>query len=121
VGRGGSRNGIGGLLDSAASRHGIPPDILKAVAWQESGWNPSARSFDGGHGKGVMQIDDRYHGFAKTGAVFDPARNIEYGANYLSDLYRQTGSWDRALQRYNGGSTYPGKVMALARKRPWGG
>lgn len=110
---------IGQMLDAAAAKYGIPPNILKAVAWQESNWRPDARSFDGGHGKGVMQIDDRFHDFARTNEVFDPAKNIDYGARYLRQLYDQTGSWEAALKRYNGGSSYPPKIMAHAQNQPW--
>lgn len=109
------------LLVEAAQRHGLDEDILKAVAWQESSWRADASSFDGGHGKGVMQIDDRFHEFARTEAVWDPAQNIEYGANFLADLLRETGSYPAALKRYNGGDAYPPKILALAESKPWAG
>lgn len=114
-----SKQQIGQMLDAAAAKYGIPPNILKAVAYQESGWRTNARSFDGGHGKGVMQIDDRFHQFARTNAVFDPAQNIDYGAKFLRSLYDKTGSWEAALKRYNGGSSYPPKIMSLAQRQPW--
>lgn len=114
-----SKAQVGQMLDAASEKYGIPANILKAVAWQESGWNQKALSFDGQHGKGVMQIDDRFHAFARTSDVFDPAKNIDYGAKYLKDLYEKTGSWAGALKRYNGGSDYPPKVLALAEKQPW--
>lgn len=110
---------IGQLLDAAAQRYGIPADILKGVAYQESGWRADASSFDGGHGKGVMQIDDRYHQFAKTQDVWDPAKNIDYGARYLRGLYDKSGSWEAALKSYNGSSAYPPKVLAHASQKPW--
>lgn len=110
---------IGQMLDKASEKYGIPDNILKAVAWQESGWNSKALSFDGQHGKGVMQIDDRSHEFARTPDVFDPAKNIDYGAEYLKSLYDKTGSWQEALKRYNGGGDYPPKVLALADQQPW--
>lgn len=118
-GRGANKAQIGEMLDAASKKYGIPPNILKAVAWQESGWNPKALSFDGQHGKGVMQIDDRFHDFAKTPEVFDPAKNIDYGAKFLAEKYQQTGSWQGALKRYNGGDAYPPKVLALAEQQPW--
>ncbi len=118
-GRNPSKAQIGQQLEAAAEKYGIPPNILKAVAWQESTWNPQAKSFDGQHGKGVMQIDDRWHEFAKTDAVFDPKQNIEYGTKYLASLYEKTGSWEAALKKYNGGSSYPPKIMAHAESQPW--
>jgi chemotaxis protein histidine kinase CheA len=120
---GGSANKeqIGQMLEAAAKKYGIPPDLLKAVAWQESTWNSKALSFDGQHGKGVMQIDDRFHQFAKTSDAFNPSKNIDYGAKYLSGLYKETGNWQSALKRYNGGSDYPPKIFALAQQKPWQG
>jgi hypothetical protein len=113
------KGSVGSLLEAAAKKYNIPENILKAVAWQESGWNPKASSFDGGHGKGVMQIDDRWHAFARTQAVWDPAKNIEYGAKLLAGLYKSSGSWSGALLHYNGGSSYPPKVLALSKSQPW--
>lgn len=110
---------VGQMLDAAASKYGIPPNILKAVAYQESGWRADAKSFDGQHGKGIMQIDDRFHQFARTNEVWDPVKNIDYGANLLKSLYDKTGSWEAALKRYNGGSSYPPKIMAHAQNQPW--
>lgn len=110
---------VGQMLEAASQKYGIPANILKAVAWQESGWNQNALSFDGHHGKGIMQIDDRFHAFARTQDVFDPAKNIDYGARYLKEQFEKTGSWAGALKRYNGGSAYPPKVLALAEQQPW--
>lgn len=115
----GDKAEINRLLEEAAQRYGIPPDILKAVAYQESTWRADASSFDGGHGKGVMQIDDRFHDFAKTPEVWDPAKNIDYGAKFLRELYDRHGDWDAALKGYNGGSEYPGIVMGHVQNRPW--
>lgn len=116
---GSSPAAINQLLEQAATQYGIDPDLLKAVAWQESRWNPNASSFDGGHGKGVMQIDDRFHAFALTPAVWDAAANIQYGAQYLGSLFQQTGSWQEALLRYNGSPDYPPIVMQWTQQKPW--
>lgn len=114
-----SKAQINEMLAAAARKYGIPEDILKGVAYQESGWRADAKSFDGGHGKGIMQIDDRFHAFARTNDVWDPAKNIDYGAKFLRQLYNETGAWDKALKRYNGSSSYPPLVMAHAQKKPW--
>ncbi|MCD4783848.1 MAG: lytic transglycosylase domain-containing protein [Candidatus Eremiobacteraeota bacterium] len=107
------------MLEAASEKYGVPPDILKAVAWQESSWRPNVESFDGGHGKGIMQIDNRYHKFANTADVWNPTKNIEYGTKYLSDIQERTGNWQRSLERYNGGSSYPQKVFNHVRNKPW--
>ena len=67
-----------------------------------------------------MQIDDRYHQFARTKAAFDPVASANYGARYLAQLKRQHGSWGAALKAYNGGSAYPGQVLRIEASHPWG-
>jgi soluble lytic murein transglycosylase-like protein len=114
-----SKAQINEMLEAASAKYGIPADILKGVAYQESGWRVDAKSFDGQHGKGIMQIDDRFHAFARTADVWDPAKNIDYGAKFLRDLYDETGSWESALKRYNGSSSYPPLIMAHANNKPW--
>src|SRR5215475_12760651 len=66
-------------IASAARRHGLDPDLLAAVAAQETG-GPGTNAGrnvvgDGGHGHGLFQIDDRWHAFARTPEVMDPASN----------------------------------------------
>jgi Transglycosylase SLT domain len=96
-------------IASAASRHGLDPDLLAAVAAQETG-GPGSNAGrnvvgDGGHGRGVFQIDDRWHSFASTPAAMDPARNADYAAGMLSGLLKSYGGNVReALSAYNAGS-----------------
>ncbi len=118
-GRDANRAEINQQLEAAAAKYGIPANVLKAVAWQESTWRANASSFDGGHGKGVMQIDDRWHQFAKTSEVWDSASNIDYGTKYLADLYGKYGNWDKALDHYNGSSTYSDLIFKHMDNQPW--
>jgi soluble lytic murein transglycosylase-like protein len=96
-------------IAAAAERHGLDPDLLAAVAAQETG-GPDANAGrnvvgDGGHGRGVFQIDDRWHAFASTPAAMDPAKNAEYAAGMLSGLLqRYDGNVHAALSAYNAGS-----------------
>ncbi len=96
-------------ISSAARRHGLDPELLAAVAAQETG-GPGANAGhnivgDGGHGRGLFQIDDRWHAFASTPAAMDPARNADYAAGMLSGLLQRYGGNVReALSAYNAGS-----------------
>ena len=119
-----SKAQINQMIEAACRKYGVPPEIAKAVAYQESGWNPRARSFDGGHGKGIMQIDDRSHQFARGPQVWDPAANIDYGVRLLATNYRRSGgNWRDAVRRYNGSGPmaqrYADRVMSLSQQRPW--
>lgn len=96
-------------IASAARRYGLDPELLAAVAAQETG-GPDTNSGhnvvgDGGHGHGLFQIDDRYHPFASTPAAMDPAQNADYAADMLSGLLkRYGGNLHEALSAYNAGS-----------------
>ncbi len=80
-------------------RYDWPAELLAALCNRESDFGvalrppgPAGRG-DGGHGRGLMQIDDRFHREwvlsvnAQTGRPYweDPASNIDYGAEVLAD------------------------------------
>jgi soluble lytic murein transglycosylase-like protein len=96
-------------IAGAARRHGLDPDLLAAVAAQETG-GPGSNAGrnvvgDGGHGRGLFQIDDRWHAFAGTAAAMDPAKNADYAAGMLSGLLKRFGgNVHKALSAYNSGS-----------------
>jgi hypothetical protein len=96
-------------IASAARRHGLDPELLAAVAAQETG-GPGANAGrnvvgDGGHGHGIFQIDDRWHNFASTPDAMDPAKNADYAAGMLSGLLKRFGgNIHEALSAYNAGS-----------------
>lgn len=96
-------------IATAARRHGLDPELLAAVAAQETG-GPGANAGrnvvgDSGHGHGVFQIDDRWHAFAATPDAMDPAKNADYAAGMLSGLLsRYGGNVHEALSAYNAGS-----------------
>ncbi len=91
-------------IEAAARKHGVPPALVAAYIEVESGGNPNARSFDGGHGKGLLQIDDRSHSFARTARVFDPAANLDYGARLIrSNLSAFPGNTRAGIAAFNAG------------------
>lgn len=98
---------------AASKKHGVPPELIAAIMDNESDGVPDALSFDGGHGKGLMQIDDRSHAFAKTSRVFDPAANIDYGAGVIATNMRIFGTNLRAaIAAYNAGAGGVKRVLA---------
>lgn len=108
-------------ISLAAARHGLDPTLLAAVAAQETG-GPGANSGanivgDGGHGRGLFQIDDRYHPFAATPAAMDPGQNADYAAGLLAGLLQKYGgNVHAALSAYNAGSP-----TAVGTTTSWGG
>ena len=96
-------------IAGAARRYGVDPELLAAVAAQETG-GPDTNAGrnvvgDGGHGRGLFQIDDRWHAFAGSPEAMDPAKNADYAAGMLSGLLKQYGgNVHEALSAYNSGS-----------------
>jgi len=73
------------LIRRYAKRHGFDWRLLAAQMYQESGFNPAARSWVGA--RGVMQIMPRTaHQVGVTGDLHDPETNIRAGARYLDWL-----------------------------------
>jgi soluble lytic murein transglycosylase-like protein len=95
-------------IAQAAARYGVDPQLLAAVAAQETGGPGSnaGRNIvgDGGHGHGIFQIDDRFHPFASTAAAMRPQANADYAARMISGLLkRYGGDVHKALSAYNAG------------------
>jgi soluble lytic murein transglycosylase-like protein len=85
---------------TAEHKHGLPAGLLRRMAYQESRFNPSAKSPVGA--LGLMQF------MPATAAQFginplDPFASIEAAGKYMASLFRQTGSWTGALAAYNWG------------------
>jgi len=95
-------------IAGAARSHGLDPELLAAVAAQETGGPGSNAGHnvvgDGGHGHGLFQIDDRWHAFARTPNAMDPQQNADYAAGMLAGLIKRYGSVHAALSAYNAGS-----------------
>jgi hypothetical protein len=109
----------GSQITAAATRHHLDPRLLAAVAAQETG-GPGADSGrnivgDAGHGRGVFQIDDRWHAFARTPAAMDPARNADYAAGMIESNLHRYGDLRSALSAYNAGSP-----SATGTRTDWG-
>ncbi len=118
---------------SASTRHKVPLGVLYAVGMTETGKKGSLqpyalniegktvftgsekaamRSFRFARMKGAklidlgcMQINHYYHGdkFSSVEEMLDPRKNVEYAAQFLSELRVQEGSWTMAVARYHAG------------------
>ena len=78
------------ICQEVAQKLSLDPVTLMAIMWRESlfglSLNPRGPSGtgDGGHGRGLMQIDDRFHKDWVTATDWtDPRNNITQGAKVL--------------------------------------
>lgn len=78
---------IAAVLESAALKYGLPVNLLKAVAWQESRWHADVLSCDGGIG--LMQI--QYYTYPWLNSVDVPACDL---APTTDDPYTLEGNAD---------------------------
>ena len=94
-------------IDSASSTYGVPSNLLYAVIGAESSFNPSATT-SGSSSAGLGGFIDST---AQSMGVdqFDPTSSINGAAQYLSQLFKQTGSWSGAVNAYGTTVTQPGQ------------
>lgn len=90
------------LIDSAARRHGLVPELLHAVIRTESAYKPDALSHAGACG--LMQLMPGTAERFRVTEIWDPTQNIEGGAAYLRFLLDLFDNDIRlALAGYNAG------------------
>jgi soluble lytic murein transglycosylase-like protein len=103
VGKAVSKSSAKSALNAAAAKHYwptsapglvVPSDLVRSIAWNESGWQSNIRNCDGGHGlmqvmpDTVSMINSR---FGQAYAVDDVKQNATIGANYLAWLTKYVG------------------------------
>ena len=115
------------LIKKIEYQYNIPSGLLLALADVESAYQPYALNMAGksvisdsieqakhiaekylqkGTGSidiGVMQLNYFWHGknFASVSEMLVPKKNINYAAQLLTSLYKQHGSWQKAVQHYH--------------------
>lgn len=90
------------LISDTAERHGLDPDLIRAIIQVESGYDPRAVSEKGA--KGLMQLMPATARSLGVTRVFDPKENVAAGVRYLKRLQRTFhGSTILALAAYHAG------------------
>lgn len=89
-----SRAEVGRLIEQISRQYGWNPAFVKAVAWQESGWDNRAVSHAGA--LGIMQVMPETgqrvsRRYGRTLDLHDPADNVRAGVLFLDELYGLTG------------------------------
>lgn len=98
-------------FDLAGRDYRIDPDLLRAIAWNESRYNPATigKSTDGSIDVGVMQINSQHFkklesiGITQEDLLNNACMNIYTGAYILAQTFTAWGvSW-QAVGAYNAG------------------
>ena len=106
---------FGELIQSAARKYSVDPDLVFSVIVAESNFNPHAVSRRGA--RGLMQLLPSTAARFGVRDIFDPAQNIDAGTRYLRDLLAlYQGDLVLTLAAYNAG---PGAVQRYGRVPPY--
>lgn len=96
---------IGRLIDEVAREYGWDPAFVRALAWQESGWQTTRGSSAGA--VGIMQVMPETGAFVserlvgRTLDLDDPRDNVTAGVAFLDHLYDLTdGDAEATLAGY---------------------
>ncbi len=94
-------------FDEAGERHGVSPELLRAIAEAESDFDPRAVNYNknGSYDYGVMQINSSWHGrLGREGwmNLKDACYNVNVGAWILSQCMQRHGYTWEAVGCYNG-------------------
>ncbi len=93
------------VIDRWADANGLPRDLMKALTYQESGWNNDAVSSVGALGLGQLMPDtvEFVNGVLLGGTHLDPGvpeENVRMSARYLRFLMEAAGNEDDAIAGY---------------------
>ncbi len=98
-------------IRDAAEKYGIPEVILWAIVQTESGFASNLEGKDGGIG--LMQLTPETFAMIQKdilkeppedkGRLYDPEKNLECGAAYLSFLYQRYGVWETVFAAFDAG------------------
>jgi len=90
------------LIEEAAVRERLRPDLLHSIIRQESGGRPCAVSAKGA--QGLMQLMPATAEQFGVADPFEPKQNVQAGAKLLKQLLtRYSGDVGKALAAYNAG------------------
>ncbi len=98
-----------GIINDAARKYGVDPNLIAAMAFRESRFDPNAVSSRGA--QGLLQLMPKTARALGVRDSFDPQQNILGGTKYIKYLLdRFHGDIDLSLAAYNAGPELVAKV-----------
>ncbi|MBF7084696.1 lytic transglycosylase domain-containing protein, partial [Desulfallas sp. Bu1-1] len=96
-----TNNEFDSIFQDKAEKYSLEPELLKALAWAESSFDPEAVSSK--DCKGLMQLSPAKIKEYGIKDPFDPEENIDGGARYLKELLDRFDGIELAIAAYNAG------------------
>lgn len=95
------------ITEEVGQAYCISPELLQAIAWRESRFDPDAVNASGTC-FGLMQVSTKWHGhrLGPGEDIMDPAVNIRAAAEYLVELFERYKDPALVLMIYNGDSRW---------------
>jgi len=100
---------LAGIINDAAKKYSVDPNLIAAMAFRESRFDASAVSSRGA--RGIMQLMPKTARALGVQNSFDPQQNIFGGTKYMKTLLdRFHGDVTTALAAYNAGPELVARV-----------
>ena len=90
------------IFKSAGEKHDVDPQVLAAIAKQESGFTPSARNASSG-AAGMMQLMPATARGLMVRDSYDPVQAVDGAARLYKGYLKDFGTQTKALAAYNAG------------------
>lgn len=100
---------LAAIISDAAKKYAVDPNLIAAMAFRESRFDPHAVSSRGA--QGIMQLMPRTARALGVRDAFDPRDNVMGATKYLASLLgRFNGNVEMTLAAYNAGPELVAKV-----------
>lgn len=111
------------IIDEAGADYRIPSEWIDAIAWAESGFDPSAKSKAGA--LGMLQVMPFHFTEAEKPNAFDPRTNVRVGARLLSaaragfrDLVQVASAYNAGGPQGPAGGPWTNEAWLAANRNP---